>query len=637
MADQDLREIVWGEVSGLSAKDGSDQTLARLEAVVAKLAVATKGKGLDKDFKRKLAPRGSEEQALAAYNALKTTVDQVEAGTFGPPDVPLPNRAVLWEINESGMPPRDHSPPKAAAWIFETGAAHGGDFVAGSGQDARTYRLFESATASTGDDLPYISSYTSFGVPTPAKARHWYQSLNWGIGLFGATLFFIALFNVLWTAISFSQAFDLMTNRQQGYVGKFTAGDGRPPLPNCPDNASNTVKPFCLTPEEGVYDDAGVLMQRKSDTEKTDAAKLRNAKLDTFATVIGPQCVKLLTDRAKEEISKRKSQTILDPLQGDDRTKSLICLTILGAALQFSSDYLVIQVQDNNWFSKYVGTALRSILAFALTWHVPNNAAENVSLGMPTAFMIFGVILVLIGLGRGIMGTPLGVLISPQNRYSLALAQVTFWTVLVLTSVVAIAVFNAGLVSEQMRYFLPATNADAPAAIKNGFFPDIPPGIWAVLGITLSTTVLSTWIKSLKGTVQEAEADLSVADATRDANKNVFFTTPTEKRSDEHSASIADWFLGEDAGKTDRIDISRVQMVLVTAGLLATYGHAIFASFRNLPTPEILLAIQSLTVLIPGLPIVGATMAIMLSVSHATYLVAKAADKPEADPKKGPK
>jgi hypothetical protein len=245
---------------------------------------------------------------------------------------------------------------------------------------------------------------------------------------------------------------------------------------------------------------------------------------------------------------------------------------------------------------------------------------------MPNTFMIVGVIMVLVGLGRGVTGTPLGVLISPKNRYSLALAQVTFWTILVLTSVVAIAIFNAGLVAEQMRYFLPATNDDAPAAIKYGFFPDIPSGIWAVLGITLSTTVLSTWIKSLKGTVPEA--NFSVADATQEADKIGFFKTPTESRSDQHSASIADWFLGEDTGKTDRIDISRVQMVLITSGLLVTYGHAIFASFRNLPTPEILFAIQSLGVLVPGLPIVGATMAIMLSVSHATYLVAKAADKP---------
>jgi hypothetical protein len=373
-----------------------------------------------------------------------------------------------------------------------------------------------------------------------------------------------------------------------------------------------------------------VLVERKAEEQK-NAERLRSAKLNTFATVIGPQCVTTLAERAKKEVAARKSQKNLDPLQGDDQTKSLNCVTILGSALAFASEHLVVQIQEDTWFGKNVGTYLRYILfSWPLSWHLPTNAADNISLGMPTAFMILGVIMVLVGLGRGVTGTPLGVLISPQNRYSLALAQVTFWTILVLTSVMAIAIFNAGLVAEQMRYFLPASNDLAPAAIKNGFFPDIPAGIWAVLGITLSTTVLSTWIKGLKGTVPEA--DFNVAGATQDPQKIGFFKTPTETRSDEHSASIADWFLGEDTGKTDRIDISRVQMVLITAGLLVTYGHAIFASFRNLPTPEILLAIQSLGVLVPGLPIVGATMAIMLSVSHATYLVAKAADKPMTKP-----
>src|ERR1017187_6873043 len=111
MADQDLLDIVWGEISGLAAKDGSDETLARLEAVIAKLAAAAKQRGLDKDFERKLAPRRSERLAVAAYDALTSTVSAVEAGTWGPPDVALPNRAVLWEINESGMPPRDRAPP----------------------------------------------------------------------------------------------------------------------------------------------------------------------------------------------------------------------------------------------------------------------------------------------------------------------------------------------------------------------------------------------------------------------------------------------------------------------------------------------------------------------------------------------
>ena len=47
MADGDVLDIVWGETAELIPKDGSDATLARLHAVVAKLAVAAKGRGLD--------------------------------------------------------------------------------------------------------------------------------------------------------------------------------------------------------------------------------------------------------------------------------------------------------------------------------------------------------------------------------------------------------------------------------------------------------------------------------------------------------------------------------------------------------------------------------------------------------------
>jgi hypothetical protein len=63
----------------------------------------------------------------------------------------------------------------------------------------------------------------------------------------------------------------------------------------------------------------------------------------------------------------------------------------------------------------------------------------------------------------------------------------------------AIAIFNRGLVSEMVRNFLKAVR-DLPNAVKNGFFLDIPAGIWGVLGISFGSTVLSTLIKSIKGT-----------------------------------------------------------------------------------------------------------------------------------------
>jgi hypothetical protein len=56
--------------------------------------------------------------------------------------------------------------------------------------------------------------------------------------------------------------------------------------------------------------------------------------------------------------------------------------------------------------------------------------------------MMIGVILVLC---LGDTATPFGALISQNGPYPLALALVTFWTVLVLTSMAAIAIFNAAM------------------------------------------------------------------------------------------------------------------------------------------------------------------------------------------------
>jgi hypothetical protein len=69
-------------------------------------------------------------------------------------------------------------------------------------------------------------------------------------------------------------------------------------------------------------------------------------------------------------------------------------------------------------------------------------------------------------------------------------------------------------------------------------------------------------------------------------------------------------------------------MVLITPGLLLAYGNAIFASIRDIGQYEMVAAIKAVDVLIAGLPPVGTSMAVMLAVSHATYLVAKAADIP---------
>jgi hypothetical protein len=613
--DPRLAGIVWAETAGLQPANGQAEVLARLHAVVATLASRAIAAGTASRFRNPVAlPVVGSPQAQMA-TAMTRNIDA--ALNNNPGD--LPNRAVLWQITGNGQPRLDVATlPDSAQWITVDQTATS-DF-----NDARghAYRLYESNIQPAAGAPIYISSLTGTGTPSlpaPAHKKHWYENANWWIGLGGAALFFLAAFNILWAASSFVQAQKLLTNGQPAYIPEFANSLD---LLSCPNNTSDTDAAFCWTSAESLKSGDGTEKQGAA----LDAAKqAQKAKRDTVATTIGPGCVDWLTAWATQEENGRKktpSQTIVR--KADEAAKDLNCLYIMGQATDFAARRLVLEA------SRIPGWPLvQNTFWFLFHWQLPGSGLQNVSLGTSATAMILGVILVLVGLGRGVTGSPLGVLISPQGRYSLALAQVTFWTVLILTTVVAIAIFNVGLVAEQMRYFLPLpSGATGPIAAVNGFFPDIPEGIWATLGITLSSTVLSSWIKKLKGTVPEdGTASLGVAGAVPDDSEIGFFKAPVVAYSDDHPPSVADWFLGEEQDNKDSIDISRVQMVLVTAGLLVTYGHAMFASIRDLTVQEILLTIQNTGVLIPALPVVGASMAIMLAVSHGTYLVSKAAGK----------
>lgn len=609
MADQQLLAIVWGETSGLAAKDGSNQTLARLHAVVAKLAAAAQRRGLGGNLKQQLAPRANDAVAMVTYNAMSSTVSAVETNTYRA-EMELPARAVLWEVNENGAPPRDNLPPTSVAWMFDADVTSGGDFVAGTGADTRTYRLFESPKLPAEDELPYVSGYTDSGVVRPSDRRRWYRSPAWGIGLSGGALFFLAAFSLLWTASSFSLAYDLLANRQIEDGQKFSSSL---PLPACPAGGG---------PDQKACETAADTLKGKSGTALDDARKSRDKKLYDLFSDQGPTCVERLTkwaDETKPPVDPKTKK----PISADDQAKNLFCLALLGDAVKLAAQNLVIKADT------WVGHAAQFVGWWLFGWHVPTSGAQAVSLGMPTALMMLGVILVLVGLGKGVNGTPLGALISPNGRYSLALAQVTSWTVLVLTSVMAIAIFNGGLVSEMVRNF-PRAVSDLPNAVKNGFFPDIPTGIWGVLGISFGSTVLSTLIKSIKGT--DDSPTVVSSERSQPVGSVTMFKDKVAGYDPRHRASIADWFLGEDTDNKDKIDITRVQMVLITSGLLVTYGNAIFAAVRDLTAQEILLVIQKVDVLIGALPPVGTSMAAMLAVSHATYLVAKAADTPSPKP-----
>ncbi len=305
--------------------------------------------------------------------------------------------------------------------------------------------------------------------------------------------FFLAAFSLLWTASSFSQAFDLMNNR---LVGASEAFSQTLKLPACPNDAAADQTKFCATGDELNVKD------KKADELKA-VQKTLNDKLSGFLSNNGPECTLYLTKWANDE--RPAVPGTMPPRQNGqappprDRTQEALCLSLLGSAVDYASKNLVIKADS------WIGNVVQSVSWWFLSWHLPTSGTQTVSLGIPTSLMMLGVVMVMIGLGRGVNGTPLGALISPNGRYSLALAQVTFWTILVLTSVVAIAIFNGGLVSEMVRYFPQlAKDATQPVAVVRGFFPIVPDGIWEVLGISFGSTVLSVLIKSLKGSTPDS-------------------------------------------------------------------------------------------------------------------------------------
>ena len=590
----DTEELVWGETRGLSPSDNADATLARLHAVVGHLALAAQARRLAGEFRRKALIYSNETKSERdSYDKMLGVLEQVEAKTWT--GAALPKRAALWPCNADGkLRIEGDKPPKNLTWIAAETTRSGGDFKDGEG---RVFRLLESDEAGKAGELPFISAYTGTGLPMPETRTLRQRAVPWILGLVGGIGFIIIALNISHTANSFAQAYDLLTGRQAAEVAAFARVLALPPCPS----GSN-----------GLCETDAMKLEGKDEAAQAPAIGAR-AELITDK---GEKCVQTLADMAKTLKDKPDTAIAVDAA----------CLDLVGQAVRHASRYLVVTAGTK------LGTLYQTISWWAFGWLVPSDGTQPVSLIVPLCLMMAGIIALLMGLGLGTEHKLLGALISPENRYSLALAQVTFWTVLVLTSVIGIAAFNGGLVAEQMRYFTGLDITEkSPDAIRFGFFPGVPGAIWAVLGITFASPALSALMKNLRPKVVEGMPDFEVLGAKADpasgaGNTVIGFKTPLVARDDARKASIADWFLGEDVNTRDRLDITRLQMVMITAGLIVAYSQAIFAAVRDLPTQDILLAIRDTAVIVPSLPAVGATMALMLGASHATYLVAKAAE-----------
>jgi len=166
-----------------------------------------------------------------------------------------------------------------------------------------------------------------------------------------------------------------------------------------------------------------------------------------------------------------------------------------------------------------------------------------------------------------------GVLIDRYNRITLAHFQILLWTLLV------VAAYSAAMF----------TNLMAGSAGTNALDVTIPPELWLAMGISAGSFTTSKVIK-LK------IPDRKIADKT-----------------DPGDARWIDMFNSDVSEGSGAIDLSKLQMFLFTAILVAGYGTTVANQLFNATGP------------IDELPTLSNAFITLLLISNGTYLARKSA------------
>ncbi|MCC8968923.1 hypothetical protein [Bradyrhizobium brasilense] len=243
------------------------------------------------------------------------------------------------------------------------------------------------------------------------------------------------------------------------------------------------------------------------------------------------------------------------------------------------------------------------------------NSTGELSLGLQMAGMMLAITLLVMAAGLGLKNHVLGLWINAQNRMSLARAQVSVWTLTILGGYGILSLFNVAFLGVGDKDLFPAMNQT----------------LFLALGISFVSPMASKLILKAK----EGDTQLSLAEGglRREGDVQRFTggmiaPSPLVKNPSPAYATVMDFFTGEEAGNANEIDISRVQNLIITAILVVAYAGLLFARVRNIPGASVVSALNTGNPLFPAMPDVSDSFAALLGLSHATYLVAKASQKP---------
>jgi hypothetical protein len=224
------------------------------------------------------------------------------------------------------------------------------------------------------------------------------------------------------------------------------------------------------------------------------------------------------------------------------------------------------------------------------------------------AFLVemLAIALIIIGFGAVITGRPSGFIMSSRNAYSLSKLQMAAWTVVVLAALLTTAEINV------VSYFGPMVD---PLKI------DIPGELLAAIGIAAFSFSATPAILALKANQdpKEGQADIGaqrLADNTGVSKDRITNVGKVIARNDRDAAHFSDIVSGDEVANAGTVDLSKVQQLLITLLLLATYVAVIITTFSDAAP-------------ITGLPKLSERFIELLALSHAGYLVYKAVPKPD--------
>jgi hypothetical protein len=192
-----------------------------------------------------------------------------------------------------------------------------------------------------------------------------------------------------------------------------------------------------------------------------------------------------------------------------------------------------------------------------------------------------------------------GMLVDGRNKVSLSRLQIVLWTILFVAAFFVIYVWNIGHAPMDA-----ATNSIDLAKALNVVVPNT---VWLLMGMAGLSAAATPAILSAK-----SPPDPSAAPPPRLGDPTKFLDGVVVKRKAGQKPEWSDIVLGDEAGNADSIDISKVQLLLLSLVAIVAYAYAIGRTMA-----------AAYGVAITALPTMNGGFLALIAASHGTYLIYK--------------